>query len=390
MGALGAVLLVAALSLSGPTETGRADSGPSAEQPASPGPRGTAPAESASASSLPDSAVTAARAARAAGSDTAAHASPSPRDSSMGAAESPPAPARLSKAHAASSRRARAATTLPARGRPAEAAAEADDTNGPAGAHSVQAANAETGESEAERVAREIARTAMWLARAGSLVQKSRNEKAEDTLDSAREFQGGARDAYEVQQYARAQRLTQAARDYAERAIRMAGPATDDPEYVKTVLRHTDDALDRLKDYLEADGGASAQRRYEALKEDQRDARELLEGGDARAAYKATTRVRDGVLVLLRNAPPGEVPCGSARKAIENAEESRGRVRKDIGPHPDGATSHYLAAADQQLARARALLDHRNCRDAVLRAKAAERQLEKAIDASRQARQAKK
>jgi hypothetical protein len=248
---------------------------------------------------------------------------------------------------------------------------------------------AEADGSEADRVAREIARTAMWIARAASQVPRTQNAKATSFLTSAQEFQLGARDAYEVRQYARAQRLTQAARDYADRAIRLAGPATDDPEYVKGVLRRTDDALDRLKDYLNTGGSAVAHQRYEDLKEDQKGARKLLDDGKARPAYEATTRVRDGVLLVLRDAPPADVPCESAQKAVENAEGSREKVREDIGFHPDPATARYLAAADVQLSKARALLARRNCRDAVLRAKAAERQMEKAIDSSRQARSTK-
>jgi tetratricopeptide (TPR) repeat protein len=248
------------------------------------------------------------------------------------------------------------------------------------------ASNADPDGSEAERVAREIARTATWLPRAASLVPRSANAKAGDVLRAAQEFQRNARDAYEVQQFARAQRLTQAAREYADRAIRLAGPATDDPEYVKSVLHRTDDALDRLNDYLDVGGTVAAKHRYDELTEEQRRARRLLDEGNARGAYKATTRVRDGVLDVLRAAPPGDVPCASAKRAVANAEEARKKARKDIGTSPNAAAARHLAAADQNLARARALLDRRSCRDAVVRAKAAERQLEKAIDASRPAR----
>jgi len=225
----------------------------------------------------------------------------------------------------------------------------------------------------------------MWLTRAASQVPRIQNAKASGFLASAQEFQLGARDAYELRQYARAQRLTQAARDYADRAIRLAGPATDDPEYVKSVVKHTDEALDRLRDCLEAGGTPAAHREYEDLKEGQKKARQLLDDGRAREAYRATTAVRDGVLAVLRDAPPADVPCESARKAVENADASRERARQDIGSHPDAETARYLAGADMQLSKARVLLSRGNCRDAVLRAKAAERQMEKAIDASREA-----
>jgi hypothetical protein len=227
----------------------------------------------------------------------------------------------------------------------------------------------------------------MWITRATSLVPRGRNEKATETLASAQQFQTSARDAYELRQYARAQRLTQAARDYADRAIHMVGPATDDPEYVRTVLHRTDDALDRLKDYLAGGGTPAAKRQYDLLKEDQRKARKLLDDGKPRGAYDATTRVRDGVLALLRGVPPRDVPCESAKKGVENAQASRERVLKEIGPDPDAVTARYLAAADQQLLKARVLLARRSCRDAVLRAKAAERQLERASDSARDTHQ---
>jgi tetratricopeptide (TPR) repeat protein len=387
MGAFGAILLVAALGVSATSGAGHAGSGGTGGSPSSPAPADAGPPVPTpdSSSAPPDSAVPAGRGADAAAADTILPPPASLPDSSTDAAGRPGRAGRSSKTSIPRRQRARITAAAGGPERPSASSAQMADAGAPTGARPVQAASAQADDSEADRVAREIARTAMWLARAGPLVQTSRNDRATETLESAEDFQGGARDAYEVQQYARAQRLTQAARDYAERAIRMAGPAIDDPDYVKTVLRHTEDALDRLRDYLESDGDDAARRRYDSLKDDQKDARNRLEAGDARGAYKATTRVRDGVLELLRNAPPGEVPCESAKKAVENAEESRGRVRKSIGPHPDGATTHFLAAADQQLARAHALLNRGNCRDAVLRAKAAERQLEKAIDASRKA-----
>jgi hypothetical protein len=394
MEAVVAILLVVACTISGPTGTGRAESAPPAETHASDTQSGDPPADGASLPTpgLRDSAVAAPSSIPSRADTTAVAASAGPDSTAgalarEGASAAAPAPEMRATAH----RKPRPAWPVHARSRslpPAEAVVEGA-ADAPSGS-SNEASNAESGGSEANRVAREIARTAMWLARATSVVPHSQNAKAADILASAEDLQLGARDAYEVQQYARAQRLTQSARDYSERAIRLAGPATDDPEYVRTVLAHTDDALDRLKDYLDTGGTTADKRRYRRLKDDQKDARQLLDGGNPRAAYKATTRVRDGVLDLLRHAPVGEVPCGSAKKAVENAKGSRDRVRKDIGPHPTAATARYLSSADQQLARARALLERQSCRDAVLRAKAAERQLERAIDASRQTRKGKK
>jgi hypothetical protein len=350
---------------------------PAPHAPALPAP--TAPGSTAPAAPAPRSLAVGAAGSAAAPADSSAG-TPSP---AVGPALGPAAPpqARVAPAPPPRHRAARARAPSEPSSRAVEAvvpaAVDSPDRSGS------PESNTEADHSEADRVAREIARTAMWIARATSLVPRTQNEKAAETLASAKEFQLGARDAYELKQYARAQRLTQAARDYADRAMRLAGPAVDDPEYVKTVLDHTDDALDRLKEYLDEGSPPATRRRYHELKDAQKKARALLDAGNAHDAYRATTGVREGVLEILVKAPPGRIPCESAKKAVENAQSSRDRVRDEIGKDPGGACARYLDAADQQLLRAQASLDRTRCRDAVLRAKAAERQLEKAIDASR-------
>ena len=81
-----------------------------------------------------------------------------------------------------------------------------------------------------------------------------------------------SREAYKVRQYARAERLTLASRDFADRASRMVGPPREDPDYVEHVLRRTDDALDRAKDVLKTGAGRDAWNQHDALHDAQKDA----------------------------------------------------------------------------------------------------------------------
>jgi hypothetical protein len=240
-------------------------------------------------------------------------------------------------------------------------------------------------------VAREIERTAVWLSKAGASVPRARNARADGLLASAVEFQSDARSAYEVQHYARAQRLTQAAREYAERAMRLVGPAKDDPENVKAALDRTDDALGRLKDYVKTGRGSAASRGYEDLRDRQKAAHERFGNGDVRGAYSATILVREGVLKLIQDPRPSRsaISRETAERAVKSAERSREKAGEDIGPKPGREASRFLLLADQQLARARAFLARNNPTEALLRAKAAERQLERAIDAARPAQAAR-
>jgi hypothetical protein len=238
-------------------------------------------------------------------------------------------------------------------------------------------------------VAREIERTELLLSRAAAMAARARNTRAVEFLDPARAFQGEARDAFRLQHYARAQRLTQAARDNSARAMRMAGPAVDDPENVKGVMDRTDDALDRLKEVVKRGGGGpAAARRYDRLKSDQKAARQRFRDADVSGAYQATIRVREGVLEMLRNkgAAGAPIPRETAEKAVKSAERAREKAGEDIGPRPKPEVAKLLALADQQLAKAHALVSRGSSTEALLRAKAAERQLERAVDAARPAR----
>jgi hypothetical protein len=193
-----------------------------------------------------------------------------------------------------------------------------------------------------------------------------------------------------VRQYARAQRLTLVARDYAERAVRIVGPAVDDPEYVEGVLDRTDDALDRLKEFVKAGGGGpGAERRLDRLRRDQKAAREQFRAGDVSGAYKATVAVREGALKILapgQNPPTVRISPETAERAVKSAERVRENAAVDIGPRPGTQATRYLARADQLLAKARAQLSRGNPGEALRSAQAAERQLERAVDAARPAR----
>jgi hypothetical protein len=214
-------------------------------------------------------------------------------------------------------------------------------------------------------------------------VPRSRNARATDLLGSADQFQQDARSAYDLKQYARAQRLTLAARDYADRAARIVGPATDDPEYVEGVLERTDDALDRLKDVLRSSERSRDRTQYESLKDDQKGAWKQLHDGDVRSAYSSTTLVRDGVLSVMQRLPEIPISCDAAEKAVRNAERAREKAAGDLGAKPAVEAAKRLAQADGQLSKARSYLERGDCREALLRAKVAEQQLERAVDAAR-------
>ena len=358
------------------SETARGDSlnaapgASAAEKPSAddqPGPRESVPGDSSAAARAPAPAATAGSGgAIVATSSVPATSAPAP------SAPAPAAGTRVRAPRIASGRKAGAPAGMIASA--LQVAAPAPTTDPP---------------EESERVARDIERTDVLISRATALAARARHPRVPEFLSLARDFQADARDAYRLRHYARAQRLTLASRDHAERAMRLIGPAVDDPDNVEVVLGRTDDALDRLKDVVKRGGGGqAAERGYEKLKRDQKAARERFREGDVSGAYKATVRVREGVLKLLIAISAAGAPISrdTAERAVKSAERARDRAAEDIGPRPRSEVAKLLASADQHLAKARALIARGNHSDALLRAKAAERQLERAIDAARPAR----
>ncbi|MBI4364472.1 MAG: hypothetical protein HY568_03495 [Candidatus Latescibacteria bacterium] len=238
-------------------------------------------------------------------------------------------------------------------------------------------------ESESDRVGREIDRTARVLERARRSVTRSKSSRAQRLLASALDFQSDAGAAYKDHQYARAERLTDAARNYAYRATRMVGPPREDPEYVEHVLQRTDDALDRANDVLKNGAERWAWDQHEELKRSQKDAWKRFKDGDAKQAYKRTLAVRDGVLKLLGKLENLPVPRATAEKAMSGAQVAFQQTSKELGPKPNAEAARFVRLANDYLAKARESFSRKNYRSALLQAKVVERQLERAVDVGR-------
>lgn len=236
---------------------------------------------------------------------------------------------------------------------------------------------------ESERVGRELDRTDRGIARAKRTVNSSKNGRAQKTVASALDFQTDARDAYKAHQYARSERLTLASRDYADRASRMVGPPREDPEYVETVLKRTDDALDRAKDVLKNGADHDSWKQHEDLKHAQKEAWKAFKEGRVGDSYKETLAVRNGVLDLLRQLEDLPVPRETAEKAINGAKAAMEQANKDLGPKPGAEAQRFVRLANAYLDKARYSYDRKSYRAALLQAKVVEQHLEKAVDAAR-------
>lgn len=236
---------------------------------------------------------------------------------------------------------------------------------------------------EVDRAGAELNRTDRFLAGRERSVMLSKNTRAIKLFASALDFQADSRDAFKVRQYARAQRLSLAAREFADRASRMVGPPREDPDYVERVLRRTDDALDRAKDVLQTGAGPVSWKRHEDLKSGQKDAWKTFKGGDVGSAYKQTLGVRDGVLGLLRDLQDLPVPRVTAEKAIGGAQAAFDQASKELGPKPNGEAGRFVRLASEYLSKARQSFSRGSYRSALLQAKVVERHLERAVDAGR-------
>jgi len=239
------------------------------------------------------------------------------------------------------------------------------------------------GPSESDRVGSELERTERFAARAQRLVLTSKNTRAVKMLASALDFQADSREAYKVRQYARAERLTLAARDFADRASRMVGPPREDPDFVEHILRRTDDALERAKDVLRNGADRASWRSHDDLRNQQKDAWKTFKNGDVGSAYKQTLAVREGVLALLRQLQDLPVPRETAEKAIGGAQAALDQANKELGPKPNAEALRLVRLAGDYLAKARQSFQRGSYRSALLQAKVVERHAEHAVDVGR-------
>ena len=239
------------------------------------------------------------------------------------------------------------------------------------------------GFTESERVAAELERTERYVGRAQRSVLLSKNTRAMKLFTSALDFQSDSRDAAKVRQYARAERLTLAARDFADRASRMVGPPREDPDYVEHILRRTDDAIERAKDVLKTGAGHTAWSRHQDLTQEQKDAWKTFKSGDVGLAYKETLGVREGVLALLRQLEDLPVPRETAEKAIGGAQAAIEQANRELGPKPNVEALRLVRLANEYLAKARQSFSRGSYRSALLQAKVVERHVEHAVDVGR-------
>jgi len=239
------------------------------------------------------------------------------------------------------------------------------------------------GPSESDRVSAELERTDRFVGRAQRSFLISKNARAMKLFTSAIDFQSDSRDAYKVRQYARAERLTLAARDFADRASRMVGPPREDPDYVEHIMRRTDDALERTKDVLRNGASRDAWHRHDELRSEQKEAWKTFKGGEIGLAYKQTLDVREGVLALLRQLQDLPVPRETAEKAIGGAQAALEQANKELGPKPNVEAVRLVRLASEYLAKARQSFQRGSYRSALLQAKVVERHAEHAVDVGR-------
>ena len=239
------------------------------------------------------------------------------------------------------------------------------------------------GFTEADRVSSELERTERFVGRAQKSILSSKNTRAIKLFTSALDFQSDSREACKVRQYARAERLTLAARDFADRATRMVGPPREDPDFVEHVLRRTDDALERAKDVLQTGAGRDSWRQHEDLKQEQKEAWRVFKAGDVVGAYRETQGVREGVLALLRQLQDLPVPRETAEKAIGGAQMALDQANKELGPKPSVEAVRLVRLANEYLAKARQSFSRGSYRSALLQAKVVERHVEHAVDVGR-------
>jgi hypothetical protein len=237
--------------------------------------------------------------------------------------------------------------------------------------------------TESDRVSSELERTERFVGRAQKSILLSKNTRAIKLFTSALDFQSDSREACKVRQYARAERLTLAARDFADRASRMVGPPREDPDYVDHVLRRTDDALERAKDVLKTGAGRYAWSQHEELKQEQKDAWKVFKSGDVGSAYKQTLGVREGVLALLRQLQDLPVPRETAEKAIGGAQAALEQASRELGPRPTLEAVRLVRLAGEYLTKARQSFSRGSYRSALLQAKVVERHVEHAVDVGR-------
>lgn len=237
--------------------------------------------------------------------------------------------------------------------------------------------------SEAVRSEQELLHTDRLIRVLRAKIHRSGNTGAQERFLQARQRAQEARQAFEQSQYARASRLTIEARTLAREAAFMVGPPDEDPAYVARMLDRAEEALHLAREVIDQGAGPSLWKRYNGLKHDLSDARELHEEGDTREAYLSAIAVRDAVLGLLTEAEDLPIPASTASKAVRRVEQAIQRVEKDWGANPREEAERWRRQASGHLAKAKQSYARKDYRSSVLYSKLALRVLDQAVTAQR-------
>ena len=237
--------------------------------------------------------------------------------------------------------------------------------------------------TEPERISRELRQTDRLIALHRPKIRRSRNAKAQELLAEAVAREAEARQAYQEGQYARATRLTREARAATREAAVLIGPPEDDPAYVRRALDRAEEAMGMAEDVLEQGARPVHWKRYQALRGELEEARRQFQENSPRQAYALATKVRDGVLDLLRQCHDLPVPKETAERAVRRAERGLEMTGRELGAKPNGRALRLSREAQAQMGKAKLALSRKEYRTAVIYSKLVERSLEQALAAQR-------
>ena len=149
----------------------------------------------------------------------------------------------------------------------------------------------------AERLERELDRTADLIALAADRLDDVNDRALSDLLGRAEENLGRARRALADQQPLQALRFARHARELAQRVLRQLGPAPE-AEGVEAQLEHYESQLERASDSIRESGDRDALRLLDRSLEMRDQAREALAAGELEQALRSIR----SALNLLRQA----------------------------------------------------------------------------------------
>ena len=237
--------------------------------------------------------------------------------------------------------------------------------------------------TEPERIQRELRQTDRLIALHRSKVLRSGNARAQELLADAVGREREARQAFQEGHYARAARLTREARAATREAAVLVGPPEDDPAYVRRVVDRAEEATKMAKDVLDQGAQPPQWRRYQVLCGELEEARRQFRDNSPREAYALATKVRDGVLDLLRQCHDLPVPKETAERAVRHAERGLEVTGRELGANPNDRAERLSREARAQMSKAKAAFSRREYRSAVIYSKLVERSLEQALAAQR-------